>query len=423
MLATSKDGLTAIVVTVALFLVIQIPVHASTETDFDLGQQAFGQKDFKKAAKYFERAGKNGMRRVSLFYNLGVTYYQLGDYEKAKLNFEIVARSNDMASVAHYNLGRVARKQRRSEAARKHFFLVLETSKDERLRRLARSNLAQLRSKQGIWTGAVAAKTGYDDNVTAVSGAAKGESAFLNVSGYTQNLISGTRKNGVSISGDFSLLDYFSQNEDQSAIRLGVKRWTRWGKMPTYYRGYIDTSTYRGSAYQNILGLEAGGRRNLENGTSLRMRYRFENISSLNPAYDYLQGWRQRFRFEHRKRNTKAKKRRRYYYELELNDRQDKTGPAESFSPIRNTLRGTYYWAQSKTWDMTGDISYRHSAYPNLGTQSRTDQRFRFGFTVSKKLKKDLKLRIKYRHTTNNSTVTNYSYASNRIYAGISYYY
>jgi len=363
------------------------------------------------------------MRRVSLYYNLGVTYYRLGDYEKAKINFEIVARTSDMVTVAHYNLGRVARKQRQPEVAKTHFSLVLETSKDEKLRRLARSNLAQLRSKQGIWTGAVATKFGYDDNVRAVSGAAKGESAFLSVSGYAQNLIRGTRNNGVSISGDFLLLDYFSQNENQSAIRLGVKRWTRLGKTPTYYRGYIDSSTYRGSAYQNILGFEAGGRSRLNKNANLRVRYRFENISSLNPTYDYLQGWRQRFRIEHRKRDTKAKKRRRYYYELELNDRQDKSGPAESFSPMRNTLRGTYDWPLNKSWGTSADFSFRYSAYPVLGIESRTDQRLRLGFTVSRELKKDLKLRIKYRLTYNDSTVARYDYVSNRIYAGISYYY
>lgn len=419
----SKLRLSASAVLAVFLLVVQVSVKASGKSEFESGKKAFQQEKYKKAVVHFERARKSGVRRVALYYNLGVTYYRLGEYEKAKTNFSIVTRDRRLAPVAYYNLGRIARKQKQPDVAKQHFSRVIKISKDQKLTRLARSNLAELRSKRGIWTGAVSAKFGYDDNVTAASGAAQGSSTFMSVSAFTDNLISGTRKKGISVSGDVMLTDYFSQNEDQSSIRLGAKRLTQWGKNPAYYSGYIDNSQYRGSAYQTIMGLEAGGRKNLGKGKSLRARYRYENISSQNPAYDYLQGWRQRIRIEHRSRDRKANKRSRYYYELELNDRQDKTGPAESFSPMRHTFRGYYYWPLSKEWDGVGDFSFRNSAYPELGAQSRTDQRIRFGVTASKKLKKDLKLRIKFRHTNNNSTVASYSYTSNRIYAGVSYYY
>ena len=403
-----------------LILTVPITSLAASPSNFEQGKQAFKKGNYQGAVEAFERARKAGVRRVSLYYNLGVSYYKLGRYKEAKKNFKIVKRNKRMAPLANYNLGLVAEKEKQRDVAKKYYSTVLKTSRDKKLRALAQRNLDKLRDKLGVWKGAVSAKIGYDSNVTsAAAGTPAGASSFLAFSAFTNNLLRGTRRDGLYLTGDILLTEYMSQNEDQSAIRAGLKKTTMWGKHRAHYAGYLSGSTYRGSAYQSKLTFEAGTRRNYGKGKSFRTRYRYENISSQNAAYDYLQGWRQKLRVERRNYSKDAKL--RYYYELELNDRQD-TGTA-SYSPMRHTVRASYGAPLSRSWDWKGDLSYRISSFPLVVAPQRSDNRWRLSFSASKKISKDLKFRTRLRHTNNSSTVTTYNYNSNQIYAGFSYYY
>lgn len=379
---------------------------------FDAGKKAFEKGNYKEAVTQFEKAQKAGERRVALYYNLGVSYYRLGDMSAAKRNFKIVAQNRGMAALGHYNLGLVARKESDRETAISEFKKVKKISKDKKLIRLADQNLSEIYNYVGVWRGGLSARLGHDSNVTAAAeGTPAGASTFMTVGAYTDYLINGTRRDGLYFTGDLSLWDYASQNEDQNTLRVGLKKTTPWGKQSAYYAGYFSTSNYRGSAYQNIARLEAGTSKNLEKGANFQFRYRYDNINSLNPAYDYLQGWRQRFRAEHRMYGKDRKS--RLYYEFEFNDRQD-----PNFAPNRHTFRGIYGGNLSQHWQWEGDLNFRVSDYP-----LRDDQRFRVSLTASRRIGDDLKFRARVRHTDNNSTDPAYSFGSNQVWAGVSYYY
>ena len=399
-------------VVILLYLVgVFVPVFAET-SPFNEGKRAFQRGDYRKAVQAFELARKHGETRVALYYNLGVSYYKLGNFDDARINFEIVARNTRMAGLAHYNLGLVARKQNKRDVAISEFKLVSKTTRDEKLIILADRNLEALYSYQGIWRGAVLARFGYDTNVTAAAtDQPAGSSPFLSLGAYADYLIRGTRDDGLYFTGDVSLLDYTAQDEDQNSVQGGIKKTLSVDKYKTHYAGYFSSSTYRGSAYQNILRLEGGARNDYAADASFRLHYRYDNISSLNTAYDYLQGWRQRLRVE--RRGYGKQDRTRMYYELELNDRQD-----PNYSPTRHTVRGVYSSNLSGTWGWDGDVSFRFSDYP-----LRDDQRLRLSLTVSRRLDADLKLQARIRHSNNNSTDPVYTYNSNEVWAGVSYYY
>ena len=406
-----------------VFWALAIPVSslAASPSWFDQGKEAFRRGDYQNAARAFEQAREGGVHRVALYYNLGVSYYRLGRYAEAKKNFKIVARNRSMAALANYNLGLIALREKQRDVAEEYFTIVVRTTKDRKLRVLAQRNLENLSNKVGIWKGGLSGKIGYDSNITAAAdGTPTGASTFLSFSAFTDSLLRGNKRDGLYVTGDVFVMDYMSQNEDIGAIRAGLKKTTQWGKYQAYYAGYYSGSAYRASAYQNILSFEAGARRNLGNGKSFRTRYRYESISSLNTAYDYLQGWRQKLRVERREYEKKGTKF-RYYYELELNGRQD-TG-TESFSPMRHTVRASYGAPLAGPWNWVGDISYRISNYPLVAAPQRSDNRLRVSFTTSRKINKDLTFRTRLRHISNSSTVPSYTYSSNQIYAGVSYYY
>jgi hypothetical protein len=103
----------------------------------------------------------------------------------------------------------------------------------------------------------------------------------------------------------------------------------------------------------------------------------------------------------------------RLLYEFEINDRQD-----PNYTPTRHTLRGVYGRKLSQRWAWEGDLNFRMSDYP-----LRDDQRLRVSLTASRRIGDDFKFRARIRHTDNNSTDPVYSYISNQVWAGVSYYF
>ena len=84
------------------------------------------------------------MAGTALHYNLGVTYYKLQQYEKAREEFETLTKDPKSATLAHYNIGMVALAQGQKSAARRQFQMASRKAMDEKLRALADERLEEL---------------------------------------------------------------------------------------------------------------------------------------------------------------------------------------------------------------------------------------------------------------------------------------
>ena len=62
---------------------MSVQVVASAKTDFELGAKYFNEGDYNRAVIQFENAYKQGMRNVSLYYNLGSSYFKINNYQRS----------------------------------------------------------------------------------------------------------------------------------------------------------------------------------------------------------------------------------------------------------------------------------------------------------------------------------------------------
>ena len=405
----------------SLFLFMMQPVRAADSSEFKQGVQSFRRGNFDQAAQHFERARRAGMHTSALLYNLGVSYYRLGRYDQARRYFLELTHDPSMAPLAWYNLAVVADRQGHRDEARSYLQTVLRDAHDQKLRDLAHVQMAKLHATGTGWRGFISTYAGYDDNVSiAPTGTAAGPDEYLSVFAYTQNLVSGTSSRGLLFAGSLYTRQYASlAGYNLNSLRLEARRLTRWGDRFVWYGAYLGTSTFGGAPFQNTLGLQSDARWRLGHWKELRLHYRFEDISSLNSAYNYLQGWRQQLRVEERSHSGARKL--RLIYEFELNDRQDQT--TASFSPMRNTVRAVYELPLGGSWSAIGDLALRVSDYPQVATQNRHDLRLRALLAVSRKLGVSSNLQLRYRRINNQSTDPQYQYVSNRFELRYSWFY
>lgn len=141
------------------------PARASSQ---QAGIDAYEAGDYQQAREHFERAREAGDVSDSLMYNLAVTYYRLGDLERADALFARLQQSRHRA-LATYNRGLVALAGENHATARQWFYDVLSLNPPDALRNLAESQLERLSGKPAgrfhEVTTRVVAGAGYDSNV------------------------------------------------------------------------------------------------------------------------------------------------------------------------------------------------------------------------------------------------------------------
>ena len=394
-------------------------VMASAKTDFELGAKYFNEGDYNRAVIQFESAYKQGMRNVSLYYNLGSSYFKIKNYQRAELYFREVAKFPEMKSLAEYNLGLIALRLNDASKARQKFESVIAFKQDEKLVSLSKQQLRDMKPEPDIWYAFINAGIGYDNNITALP-----DSIVSNVSDMFYELyatgelvLQGERQQGWLADVSFMRIDYDDTDfYDESQYGVSIKKADKLGSWLTQMELHLDKSTYGGDDFQSMLRFEVSGKRALSKTDRLYLKYRYDDISSDNMLYDYLQGWRQILRPEYRIYDAKSMS--VFYYELELNDRQDTS--TASYSPTRHTLRGRYTYRLNETWHISGDVSWRYSDYELVTAPAREDDRWRIGAHVDYLFNKTLKLRTKLIHTENESTLDVYDYNKTVISIGLS---
>lgn len=402
-------------------------IAAPSSDFFNSGADYFNQGDYSAAVNSFKKVEALGIKSPALYYNLASSYYKLGEYDKARTYFEKVREYENMQSLAEYNLGLTALKMNDKKTAGKWFRSVAKNSTDKKLVALAESNLKTGRARNAPkktrwvnkkWTSYLSGRLGYDSNVNfAPLGITRGRSDnFTEVIVMADYLLSGDRKNGWLGEVFFYDINYLNENiYDEYDYGVGIKKNLQINRnWQTYYLLDVDKIIYAGDDYQTITRLATQAKNSLSKNERLYFRYGYEDIKSDKEIFDYLEGWRQKFRAEYRlyRKHDNA----RIYYELELNNRNDLTIPTGvnagiySYSPTRHTLRGRYARILSRQWQLIGDLSYRASDYPVTASQDRQDDRYRAALYVDYRFTKKLKLRAKVDYTNNRSTRDIFAY-------------
>jgi hypothetical protein len=407
----------------AVFFVLSgfsFSVFAAGENEFNKGADFFNEGHYADAVKQFKNAETQGVKSAALYYNLASSYYKLGDYEKSREYFDKVRRYREMQYLAEYNLGLIALKQNDTKTAKKRFTAVKKNSTDEKLVSLSKKQLKEIRRLRKTkrttkkWSVYLSAAFGYDGNVnfSPLGISAERSDSFSEFLVSADYLFSGNKKNGWSSDVFFYDKNYRKESLfDEYEYGAGIKKYLNIDQnWQTQYVLNIIKINYADEDYQTIAKIGARAKYSLSRNERIYLRYGYEDITSDNVIFDYLEGWRQKIRADYRLYNKKDVS--RIYYELELNNRNDlKTSIGEfSYSPTRHTIRGKYTRVFNPKWHLTGDLAYRISDYPATANQDRNDNRIKAALYADYRFDRTFKLRAKVEHTDNSSTEDVFDY-------------
>lgn len=90
---------------IILFLIFILLVnYTHAEYDISAANQAYKNQDYKEAEGIYKRLLDRGVNNFELFYNLGNTYFKLGEKAKARLYYEKALRFNPLNNDLKQNL-------------------------------------------------------------------------------------------------------------------------------------------------------------------------------------------------------------------------------------------------------------------------------------------------------------------------------
>jgi hypothetical protein len=369
----------------------------------------------------------------ALYYNLGVSYFQSGDWIRSEEMFIRVSRFKEMESLAFYNLGLVNLKKKNDQKARSWFIRARESTNDSRLKAMSEEQLNRLKQLKEKWSSLSSVGLGYDSNVTldndTLTSVSSEPDNFLEFYGLTRGVLGGTSENGVifkaSLFGDIyqTLKDYNLIEANAGAYKtfsLG-----HWGHEAG---GYITYSTLGGEGYLQSGNLSWAGGAPVTDQLRIRMRLRLRYVTSVDDQYSALDGTTEDFRVEgHWAMSSSSQV--RGVYQLEFNDRNgwDTETSFISLSPTRNTFKLEYARLFDDSWAMVIAGSYRNSYYAqaNLETNgtsiNRRDDRLRTYLEFKRTLSRHTNLSLEYTYTDNRSNINQYAYVQNIILANLQF--
>lgn len=421
-----------------LFLLFCVPANAESaieleaeqenrySEEFRLGSQQYNQGEYAQAKVHFElalnQAQQQGKPTNTIYYNLGSVCYQLEQYDESKLYFEKLLDDNKLKAVAYYNLALIENKQGNKQSTIDYLHQSRKVSTDSQLSKLVDQQLLKLSKQKPQRTKTVTYKDwhaylylspGYDSNIKfAPAEVASNESgSFLQFYGLFDKRIAGKgygkKDHALLITSSVFLSNYFSTDfNDYNIFDIGL----RYLLPVRQWRNTIDfnikKSTYGHRDYQRLYMATFKTLRKFSDGNTLSLRYRYEQINSLDPLFDYLEGNRQKLRLGYQFKWPSDLV--DLWYELELNDRENTV--KRNYSPTRNTFRVRYEKKFNATNRVYGELEYRHSDYDPTPTQDRQDKRTGYLLAYVNDITQDWKFLARWGFRSNNSTESIFSY-------------
>lgn len=426
-----------------LLLVLGLLINTSASADegkqaFDRGIKASTSGDYTAALKSFKKAKQAGMNTHALKYNLAVSYYKLQQYETARIIFTELTDVATFEQIAYFNLGLIANKQKDEATAIRWFQRAHRDLSSEKVRTLAAVALKRLgvstkksQKSNQEWKGWVSSSLAHVDNVTLINndldGATNESDSSVSLWATAGRWLKGNTKSGVRMKLNARTNNFSKMNDfDESAFGVRVLRYDRLGSWKVRMGGSWDEIYFGGSEYQRVVSADVRGRMPLSQNNQLQLRYKLSRIQATDAVFDYLDGWRQQFRVGIQQRHEAGKT--RYYYQLELNDREDRVGtvdPFTSYSPTRHTVRLTNWWDLANQWRVRLGVRFRYSDYNDDNilagnvSESREDSQARIQARISRAVGKEWEVGAKVVAATNDSTVDRKSYDTSTVAVGV----
>lgn len=417
-----------LLIVVMVFSLDVTTLFARNDSPFELGMQAFKSEDYSQAIRYFNQAKFSGHNQFVIEYNLGVSHYKLGQYLQAERAFQGVLASNKLQSVAQYNLGLVKLKQKQKREAIEWFRKAANSTDDPKIRGLANRMIEKYRiskKRTNFVNGGINVAYSHNSNVTqAATGSPSAQSDnVLETYAFLKVRLEHVDFKLSYFNQDFSTIN--SNDFTQLGTTLGFPfRTGKWRITPALA---YTTRQLNATDYQSTSGLRLDLKRYISKGDYLRFRYRYTDIQSDNPLYDYLDGTRHRFRAEYI--HAAAIGRLRLRYEYEINDRQDEPGdagngiPARNYSPTRHSLRLQLRNTLPATFRMKNEIIFRNSVYEDAAGFIRKDDRWQYRFDLYAVPVSELELGMRYTYTDNNSNLSGDIFSRNVTQGYLNWYF
>jgi TolA-binding protein len=118
-----------------------------------LGNLFFNKKDIVEAIHYYSVVLKGNILELfgEAYFGLGEIFYQQGKFEKALTNFETAIRYFKETSawffLTHLEIGNLKRSEGKYEEAKKSYLVILDQSKDEEMKKVAREFMNRMDSR------------------------------------------------------------------------------------------------------------------------------------------------------------------------------------------------------------------------------------------------------------------------------------
>lgn len=396
------------------------------------GVSAFQAGDHERARVLLEQAAAAGLESSALRYNLGVVYYRLKLYQQAREQFSALLDTSHGA-LARYNLGLVAKAEGRADEARAHFREVAEAADKDKLRQLARLQLDEPAPVEPApWLGFAALGGGYEDNLsllpeTAASDLSDGfGEAILAGQGPLLTLAADTESvQSLDLSASLYRRQYANEDEfNNDAAQLGLA-WTserrdgrRQMRLKQSYFRIGDESrefhtTLELSARQHGCWADSRGSR-----CDLALA-----VSRVTPfdGFEPYEGMRYQALAAYRTRWQDWQP--RLQLRLELNDREDLTAGEQfiSVSPRRQEVLADMSYLGFGRLTLGAELVYRYSDYPepyvlasSSGRESgrRVDQRYLAGVEANLALSAAWSVTAEASYRKNHSSLSQFSYGN-----------
>jgi tetratricopeptide (TPR) repeat protein len=351
-----------VVLLLSLFLPEQAFAISDIDTDADAayraGVQASREGNHAAALQHFRAVRSRGMESPSLIYNLGVTWYQLGNFPAAQREFARLVDLPAWRDMAQYNLGLIAQRQNEDGTARDFFQRVATEAGDTRLQQLALRQLARTKPADPDTSDSMAFFSltfGHDDNVVAFPEQLQQDSSnasdtFSEALAYGEYYLDGSRNDGIRLKGfgvnrRYTELDTFNS----SAVGGGISRQHASDAGLFEWGGNILQTRVNGRTVTTAYQLDISWKyRHHNNDFTLRYRPEIHNAGN---AYPQLDGNRHRLDALWRHAFDNAYLRMGLRYETNnRDDLQTASGNRYDYSPTRQQFSISAHWPVRSDW-------------------------------------------------------------------------
>ena len=411
---------------------------------YQLGVEAFRAKRFNDALNYFVRAQTAGDARTQLQYNIAVSHFYLGEFNKAKRVFGWLIDDPALGDWARYNLAIIDEKQRAFKNALVGYQAVAATAKEKHLANLAAQKVTELtrlgrpeeKTSDG-WIGSLGAGWGYDDNVIDPQDAAGSEQGDR----YYEALLTLSKAWRVAdpVSWQLELLGYASRfaevdEYDVSLASISVSaafKLAGW-QIRTGVAG--DYSTVSDDGFLRNAALDLSGRYTTSERGRVKLAYKFTDYDALSEQYEQLAGSGHRIEAKYYWLGTNSS-RWELRYRLISEDRIDlsEVDSFRSYSPIRNGVRlryiftpGQFSWSP-RHWEYAVSLGLRDSRYQDDeqfedGTRlQRQDKRLSAAISTNYSWSKYWSANLELSYTDNESNISSFDYQRTSVLGGVTW--